>query len=335
MLPLAGGRLVFGIAELILRLAPGQTCRASASIPEILAWGRQRGPVVAGRLDQLLSALTRRRPPFAGLDLRRPRLMGVVNVTPDSFSDGGDFFDAEAAVARGRELAAAGAELLDVGGESTRPGAEPVSEDEEIQRAVPVIRALAGGRAPVSVDTRHARVMSAALEAGARVLNDVTALTGDPDSLGVAARSRAALVLMHIRGEPRTMLDAPVYDDAALDVFDWLEQRLAACTAAGIAPSRIAVDPGIGFGKTLEHNLDILRQLSLFHGLGCPLLLGVSRKRFIAALSQGEAPKERLPGTLVTGHHALNEGVQMLRVHDVAAAAQARTVWEALVPLSY
>jgi len=256
--------------------------------------------------------------------------MGIVNVTPDSFSDGGDFFDAAAAIAHGRALMTAGADILDIGGESTRPGADPLSPEEEAARVVPVIRALAGEGAVISIDTRHAAVMRAGLEAGARIVNDVTALTGDPDSLSVVAAAGCPVVLMHMQGDPRTMQRNPTYRDAALDVYDYLAARIAACEAAGIPRGRIAADPGIGFGKTVDHNLHILRQISLFHGLGCPLLIGASRKRFIAALSRDEAPKDRLGGSLAVGLHAFSQGVQILRVHDVAQTYQARALWSAL-----
>ncbi len=214
---------------------------------------------------------------------------------------------------------------------STRPGSAPVSPEAEIARIEPVIRDLAGRGLTVSVDTRHAVVMQAALAAGARIVNDVTGLTGDPASLGVVARAGCPVVLMHIRGEPRTMQQNPVYDDVLLDVFDWLEQRVAACAAAGIPPGRIAVDPGIGFGKrSLDHNLPLLRGLSLLHGLGCAVLLGVSRKRFIGTLSGAGDPKARVAGSIAAGLYGIAQGVQILRVHDVAETRQALAVWSAL-----
>jgi dihydropteroate synthase len=256
--------------------------------------------------------------------------MGVINVTPDSFSDGGRYARPEQAIAHGRALQEAGADILDVGGESTRPGAAPVPRQEEIDRTVPVVEALAREGALVSIDTRHAAVMRAALGAGARIVNDVTALTGEAESLSVAAASDAALVLMHMRGEPRTMQQEPRYDDAPLDVYDFLAERLAACGAAGIAPERIALDPGIGFGKTVAHNVQILADLALYHGLGCALLLGVSRKSFIGKLSRDEGPDSRLPGSLAAALNGLAAGVQILRVHDVAETAQAVRIWQTI-----
>ncbi|HSR72046.1 MAG TPA: dihydropteroate synthase, partial [Kiloniellales bacterium] len=258
------------------------------------------------------------------------RIMGVINVTPDSFSDGGDRLDPGRAVADGLALREAGAEILDVGGESTRPGSEPIEPEEELNRVIPVIRGLAREGALISIDTRRARVMAEALDAGARIVNDVTALSGDPESLPLVARAVAPLVLMHMRGEPRTMQADPVYDDAPRDIYDWLAARIAACEAAGIPRARIAIDPGIGFGKTVEHNLQILARLALFHGLGCVVLLGVSRKSFIGRLSQGEPPKERVPGSLAAALAGLARGVQILRVHDVAETRQALSIWQAI-----
>ena len=205
---------------------------------------------------------------FAGLSLSNPRVLGIINAMPDSFSDGGEAFAPEEALRRGREMLAAGADILDVGGESTRPGANPVSTDEEMSRVLPVIEGLSGMGALVSIDTRHAAVMDAAINAGAVIINDVTALTGDKDSLGVASKSGLPVVLMHMKGEPGTMQDNPQYDDAPKDVFEYLSDRIQACEAAGIKRGNIAVDPGIGFGKTLAHNLDILGRLSLYDDLG-------------------------------------------------------------------
>jgi dihydropteroate synthase len=306
-----------------------EAVRAVADLDTLRHWAARHG--LGGAIDDRLDRLSRPRPDFAGLDLGHPRLMGIVNVTPDSFSDGGDFADADRAIAHGLALAEAGAEILDIGGESTRPGSAPVSPAEEIARIEPVIRDLANRGLAVSVDTRHATVMQAALAAGARIVNDVTGLTGDPASLGVVARAGCPVVLMHIQGEPRTMQENPVYDDVLLDVFDWLEERVGACAAAGIPPERIAVDPGIGFGKrSLGHNLPLLRGLSLLHGLGCAVLLGVSRKRFIGTLSGAADPKARMAGSVAAGLYGVGQGVQILRVHDVAETRQALAVWSAL-----
>lgn len=281
-------------------------------------------------LADVLQRVRRPRPPIAGLAMDRPRLMGIVNVTPDSFSDGGRWLDADAAIAHGLQLEAEGADILDIGGESTRPGAEPVSIEEELQRVIPVVAALVRqGRVPVSVDTRNAEVMRRAVDAGACIINDVAALGHDAAALRVAAESGLPVVLMHAKGDPRTMQHDPRYDDVVLDVYDWLEARIAACEAAGIARQRIVVDPGIGFGKTLAHNLALLASLSILHGLGCPILLGVSRKSFIGRLSGGVAASERMPGSVAAALLGAAQGAQILRVHDVAATRQALTVWEA------
>jgi dihydropteroate synthase len=268
---------------------------------------------------------------FAGLVLDRPRIMGVVNVTPDSFSDGGEAYPPSVAVARGLALNACGADIVDVGGESTRPGAEPVPVEQELARVVPVVEELAGRGVVVSVDTRRARVMEAAINAGAAIVNDVTALSGDEGSMQVVAGSAASVILMHMQGEPRTMQLAPQYDNVVQDVSRWLHDRIEACEVAGIAPERIAIDPGIGFGKTVDHNLDILAHLDFFARLGRPIVLGVSRKSFIARLNRNEAPKERVAGSLAAALLALSQGVHIFRVHDVAETQQALAVWQAIV----
>lgn len=322
---LAGGRLAFTAVEVLLR--DGDRITASiAPVAEAAAW--------AGGVDgaaQRLARLSAPRPSICGIPMDRPAIMGVVNATPDSFSDGGDFADPCAAIARGRALAEAGAVIIDVGGESTRPGSDPVTPETELDRVLPVVRALAADGLAVSIDSRRASVMAAALEAGATLVNDVSALSFDPKSLALVARRGASVVLMHSRGDPKTMQDEPLYDCAPLDVFDYLENRIDACLAAGMARSSIIADPGIGFGKSpTGHNIEILQRLGLLHGLGCPLLLGVSRKSFIDRLAGVNQPKQRLPGSLAAGLAGLDKGVQFLRVHDVAETAQALAVWQAL-----
>jgi len=267
---------------------------------------------------------------FAGLVADQPLIMGVINVTPDSFSDGGEALEAENAVTCGRRLVAEGAHILDIGGESTRPGAAPVPMDEELRRVVPVVAGLADAGAVLSVDTRRADVMAAALEAGAAVVNDVTALTGDPRSLDVVAASGASVILMHMQGEPGTMQDDPRYDNVVEDVYRYLARRLEACEAAGIGKDRLAVDPGIGFGKTVGHNLELLAGLNRFSELGVPVVIGASRKSFIARLSRGEQPNERLGGSLAAVLAAAARGVAIFRVHDVGQTRQALTVWAAI-----
>ena len=277
-----------------------------------------------------MNSATEAAPSFAGLSLDKPRLFGVINVTPDSFSDGGEALALSEALKRGRAMLDDGADILDVGGESPRPGAEPVSAEEERARVVPVVKGLSEMGALVSIDTRRAEVMAAAIDAGAGIVNDVTALTGDQDSLGLVADRGVAVVLMHMQGEPGSMQENPQYENAAEDVFGTLKARFEACEEAGIRRHRIAVDPGIGFGKTVDHNLEILNRLDIYRGLGLPVLLGVSRKSFIAKLSRGEAPKDRVPGSLAAVLAAWAQGVRMFRVHDVAETHQALAVAQAI-----
>jgi len=257
--------------------------------------------------------------------------MGVVNVTPDSFSDGGETVGATAAVERGLALVEEGADIIDVGGESTRPGASPVPVAEELARVLPVVRELAAAGVRVSIDTRRAEVMEAAITAGVGIVNDVTALTGDRRSLNVVAAAGVCVVLMHMQGEPRTMQLTPSYRDAAREVSQWLAERVVACGTAGIGRDRIAVDPGIGFGKTVAHNADILAKLGLYRDFGSALVVGVSRKSFIARLSRDEPPHRRLPGSIAAALAAVERGAHILRVHDVAATRQALTVWGGIV----
>jgi dihydropteroate synthase len=263
--------------------------------------------------------------------LDQPQVAGILNLTPDSFSDGGRFDGPDAAAQAGFAMAEAGAAIVDVGGESTRPGAKPVWEGDEIERVLPAITRLAAGGTAVSTDTREAAVMEAALGAGAAMVNDVSALTWDERSAAAVARAGCPVVLMHHQGPPETMQQSPSYDRPVLfAVYDWLEARIAAAEAAGIERSRILVDPGIGFGKNVQHNLDLLNGLALLHGLGCPVMLGASRKRMIGALS-GEAPSDRrLPGSIALALKAADQGAQLLRVHDVAETVQALRVWRGL-----
>jgi dihydropteroate synthase len=258
------------------------------------------------------------------------RLMGIVNVTPDSFSDGGLYLDADRAIGHARELAAEGADLLDVGGESTRPGAQAVSADAELRRVLPVLEGLGGVGVPVSIDTSKAAVAEAALEAGAGLVNDVTALRADPELAAVCAARGCDVVLMHMKGSPRTMQEAPAYGDVVEDIKGFLAERIDFATGAGIAEDRIWVDPGIGFGKTVEHNLELLRRLGELRDLGRPILVGTSRKSFIGRLT-GRDVDERLGGTIASNVLALRAGADVLRVHDVAQVREAVRVAEAIL----
>ncbi|RIX27063.1 dihydropteroate synthase [Sphingomonas edaphi] len=262
--------------------------------------------------------------------LDQPQVMGIINATPDSFSDGGSYVDASAAAEAGAVMASQGAAIIDVGGESTRPGASELWEGDEIERVLPVIQQLAAGGNAVSIDTRKSGVMSAAVGAGAHIINDVSALLWDPQSADVAAKSGVPVVLMHHQGDPTTMQDAPRYDDVLVEVFKWLEERITVAENAGISRTKILVDPGIGFGKTVAHNLELMNGLALFHGLGCPIVLGASRKRMIGALS-GEAPADqRLAGSIALALKAVEQGAQIVRVHDVPETVQALKVWRGL-----
>ena len=320
-LPLAGGPIAFTSA-VVIEGTPKESNRRLVTAAALKA---SSDPDLKRRLD----LVTRARLPFAGLDLSRPVLMGIVNVTPDSFSDGGLYNETQGAVAHAAQLAGDGAAIVDIGGESTRPGSDTVDTREERDRVVPVLKELRGVDAVLSIDTRKADVARAAAKSGAKILNDVSALTFEPACLDVAVEEKLELVLMHAQGEPKTMQDDPTYDDVAVEVFDYLEARIEACSDAGIDASRIAADPGLGFGKTLEHNLSLLTSISLFHGLGVPLLVGASRKRFIAGLGQGKDPKSREPGSHAAAIAGAAQGAQIFRVHDVAGTSQALSVWRA------
>lgn len=262
------------------------------------------------------------------LSLERPLVMGIVNVTPDSFSDGGCHFDAACAVAHGRQLVEEGADLLDIGGESSRPGAQAVSAAEELRRVLPVIEALAGVGVPISVDTVKPEVMRRAVEAGASLINDIAALQA-PGALDIAAASGAAVCLMHMRGEPRTMQHDPAYGDVVQEVHEYLAGRVAAAQAAGIPAERIIVDPGFGFGKRLEHNLALLRHIDVFQGLGACVLAGLSRKSMLGEIT-GRKVSERDTASVAAALLAAQNGARILRVHDVAAMNDALAVWAAV-----
>jgi dihydropteroate synthase len=331
---LGGGLTWFSAVEVIARIGSQRVTRQLVPVERLRSLQETLGPVHRSRFDELWARLTAVRPPLVlgprTLRFDAPTVMGILNLTPDSFSDGGRLTDPEAAAAAAVDMAAAGAGVIDVGAESTRPGARPVWEGDELARLEPLLSRLAGADLLISADTRKAAVMRRAVALGARIINDVSALTYDPQAEAAVAEAGCPVVLMHYRGDPQTMQDDPRYDDVVLDVFDWLEARIEACVDAGIARERIIVDPGIGFGKTLRHNLDLLNSLSLFHGLGCPLLLGVSRKRFIGALSNEAPVDRRMGGSVAIGTAALGQGVQLLRVHDVAETVQAMHVWRGL-----
>ena len=257
-------------------------------------------------------------------------VMGIVNVTPDSFSDGGQFFDHEAAVRHAQALVIAGADILDFGAESTRPGSDTVPAHEELRRLEAVLEMLEDFGVPTSIDTRKSAVADAAIASGVAMINDVSAGTFDPELLEIVAQSGVNICLMHAQGDPKTMQDEPEYDDVLLDIFDFLKARVEFAESLGIERSRIVLDPGIGFGKTLEHNLRILKHVAIYHALGCPLLVGASRKRLISAISPSE-PEERLGGSLSIALDLARKGVQFIRVHDVLETAQALKIQDRLL----
>ena len=322
-LPLAGGPVAFTAAELIENV-PDASHRRLLPAAELASTHNPE-------LSALLARVTAERPPFAGLSLEQPLIMGIVNVTPDSFSDGGLYDSTEGAVTHAAELAAAGAAIVDVGGESTRPGSDTVAEADELARVLPVLDGLSGMHAAISIDTRKASIAREAAKRGATIFNDVSALTHDADSLAAAAETGLSVILMHAKGEPKTMQHDPQYDDVVLEVYDYLRSRVDAAEKAGIPRAKIAVDPGIGFGKTLAHNLLLLANLTILHGLGVPLLVGASRKRFISGLAGGGQPRDREAGSYAAALAAAAQGAQMLRVHDVAGTRQALAVWHGAV----
>ena len=329
----------FGHDGKVARLAGGLNWFASAEL--IHADGQRELVPVAGieaRFDDVMAAhwarLTAPRAPLQmgerTIRLDQPQVRGIINATPDSFSDGGAYPDARAAAEAGAAMSGQGAAIIDVGGESTRPGAMTVWEGDEIERVLGVVQQLAAGGTAVSIDTRKSGVMRAAIGAGARLVNDVSALSWDPLSLAAVTEAGVPVVLMHHQGDPQVMQDAPRYGDVLVEVFQWLADRIEAAELAGIARDKILVDPGIGFGKTVAHNLELINGLALFHGLGCGIVFGASRKRMIGALA-GEAPADqRLAGSLALAMKAVEQGAQLIRVHDVPDTVQAIKVWRGL-----
>jgi dihydropteroate synthase len=319
-LPLAGGAIAFGAVRL-WEGEPGAMKHAVVRTSTIQA-------IEEPRIKELLDRITAPRASIAGVSMDRTRIMGIVNVTPDSFSDGGDAFDPAAAIARANALADGGADFIDIGGESTRPGSETVPVVEETGRILPVLRGLAALKTPISVDTRKPEVMCAVANARADIVNDVSALTFAPDSLKTAAGLNKPVVLMHAQGDPKTMQDNPAYRDVVVEVYDFLESRIEAAVAAGLPRENLIADPGIGFGKTSAHNASLLQHISIFHGLGVPLLVGASRKRSLRTAAGAASPKDLLASASVAAAlDSASQGVQIVRVHDLEATLQALAVW--------
>jgi dihydropteroate synthase len=297
-------------------------------------WTPRKVQALKASRDEEVAAWVNRlsgpRAPIAGLALDSCHIMGIVNTTPDSFSDGGVNAQADTAIVNARAMARDGAALLDVGGESTRPGSDTVDEAEEWRRIAPVIDALVADCLKVSSDTRKAPIMRKVTAAGVVMINDVSALTHDDDALGAAVSSGLPVCLMHAQGDPKTMQQNPAYDDVLLDVYDWLSSRIEAVVEAGIARKMIIADPGIGFGKTFDHNLELMAGLSLFHGLGVPVLLGASRKGFIGAVTGEKVAGNRQIGSATTAVLGAMAGAQIVRVHDVRETAHALKMWQAV-----
>jgi len=330
-LRLAGGMVYASRFALIERSGGKVTARSRYSLSELRAALPDLPETVQVQFENLQRAHAPLQCGARTVRLDQPQVMGILNVTPDSFSDGGQFMDdPEVANAHAAAMLEAGAALIDVGGESTRPGAAAVWEGDELKRVIPAIERLAASGAAISVDSRRVAVMEAALAAGAHVINDVSALRHDPRSLEFAARSGAPVVLMHAPGEGEDLHADAGYADVVLDVFDWLAARRDAAIAGGIACEKIVLDPGIGFGKSVADNLALLNALPLFHALGQPLMLGASRKRMIGALSNEAPAHQRLGGSVMLAVKGMAAGVQLLRVHDVAETVQARDVWRGL-----
>lgn len=332
---LAGGLQWFSAVEVIACDGGSARVLGDVAVPELVRWTARLPDEQARRTTEIFARLTAPRPALqAGervLRFDQPQVMGILNVTPDSFSDGGAHHnDAAAAAATGVEMTAKGAAIVDIGGESTRPGAPIVWEGEEVKRVVPVIERMTGSGTVISIDTRKAGVMEAALAAGAHIVNDVAALLWDDRALDVVARAGCPVVLMHSPDPAKGADGKPNYAHVLTDVYDWLESRIDAVVAGGVDRARILIDPGIGFGKSLAHNLSLMNGLAMLHGLGCPIVLGASRKRMIGALSNEAPASERLGGSLMLAMKGVEQGAQWIRVHDVAESVQAIRVWRGL-----
>ena len=332
---LAGGPLSFSHAEMMARDIDGNIDSEISRVEDLKDNFRNFCTNNKANVTTCLEHFIESRDSFAGFSLSgldyKPRILGVLNITPDSFYDGGLYETTEAAISHARALHSAGADIIDVGGESTRPGSKEVSLDEELSRVMPVVKALSEDGIVVSVDTRHSEVMRQVIDAGAKVINDVSALIHDTESLSVVANNDVDVILMHMRGLPETMQNEPIYKNVVLDVYDMLYDRINHCVEAGIERKRICVDPGVGFGKSVKHNVELISSLSFFQGLGCGVAIGVSRKSFIDSVSETEGSDRRLVGSLTALIAALNQGVNILRVHDVSETLQALNTWHKIV----
>ena len=325
---LHGGPYHFDKLELLIKTDENISV-FSSEIDEAREWALAEGCIE--KLDQIILNLTGRHSSNVFTSLSSPLLMGVVNVTPDSFYDGGKNSKAQMAISQAHRLIADGVDIIDIGGESSKPGAVPVTAEQEIERVIPVIKEVSGFGVPISIDTQKSSVMEAAVIAGASIVNDISALSADPKSLRLLRELGVPVILMHMQGTPVDMQNNPYYQFAPLDILEYLRNRIDVCLESGISLSNIIVDPGIGFGKNLNHNVALLNRLSLFHSLRVPIAIGVSRKSFIASLNEDEPPDQRLAGSLAMAIWACQQGVQILRVHDVAETKQALKIYKAVV----
>jgi dihydropteroate synthase len=330
---LAGGDIYFSVLKIISRTAQGIN-EEMVSVSNLDNFLEGKSTSVRAEIKMLLARIESPRQPLSlnnGLliNWQEPVIQGVLNVTPDSFSDGGEHAELGQALSHARQMISAGADIIDVGGETTKPGAKAVSIEGEKSRVLPAIRRLAPLNIPLSIDSRNAEVMKDAIRSGAHIINDVSALSHDRMSIDVVKKADVPVILMHAQGSPETMQDDPQYDHVLLDIYDYLERRIKVCINAGIDKDRIIVDPGIGFGKTVEHNLAIINGLAIFHGLGVPLLIGTSRKSFIGKIAGDEVATKRIPGSIASMLLCLEQGAQIVRVHDVEQTKQAIFVWRA------
>ena len=330
---LAGGDIYFSVVK-IIRRSPQNIIEDIVPVCDLKGFLDAKEPSVRAEVISLIKNIESPRHSLSlknGLviDWKKPIIQGVLNVTPDSFSDGGENADLEQAILHARQMMDAGADIIDIGGETTKPGAKPVSIADEKSRVLPAIERIAPLNIPLSIDSRNAGVMKSAILAGAHIINDVSALSHDPLSLEVVKDENVPVVLMHSQGSPDTMQDNPVYEHVLLDIYDYLESRINLCIEAGIEKNKIIVDPGIGFGKTVEHNLAIINGLAIFHGLGVPLLLGTSRKSFIGTIAGEGVAAKRVPGSIASMLLCLEQGAQIARVHDVEQSKQAISIWSA------
>ena len=330
---LTGGNIYFAAVRIISRTKQGLEEKI-VSIVDLDNFFKKKSTTVAEKIKTILNNIESPRGALmlnngSVIGWKKPVIQGVLNVTPDSFSDGGQYSDIELARPHAHEMISAGADIIDIGGETTKPGAQSVSIKSEKDRVLPVIKNLATLNFPLSIDSRNAEVMNDAIQNGAHIINDVSALGHDLRSIGVVKREDVPIILMHAQGVPEIMQNNPQYSHILLDIYDYLESRIKMCIDAGIDKNKIIADPGIGFGKTVDHNLEILNGLSIFHGLGVPLLVGTSRKSFIGKITGEKVAENRVSGSIAAMLLCLEQGVQIVRVHDVEQATQAISVWNA------